>query len=58
MGPAGSEGLAAGLDDVLRGVEVRFADLEVDDVLALGFQCASANEDLEGRLGAEAGHCG
>src|SRR5207253_9137513 len=43
----------AGRDDRRRGVEVRLADLEVNDVATFGFECPSLGEDLECGLGAE-----
>ena len=36
FGEAGGERLGGGVFDVLRGVEVRFAGAEADDVLAFG----------------------
>ena len=44
------------LDDLGRGVEVGFPELEVDDVPPLAFQLLGPGEDLEGRLGAEPAH--
>ncbi len=50
------ERAASGLDDVLRGGEIRLADAEIDDVAALALQRRGACQDLEGGLGAEAAH--
>ena len=43
-------------DDGPRRVEIRFADLEVNDVAALRFESARTREDLECCLGAEPPH--
>ena len=56
MRRAGVEGLLGGLLDVRRRVEVRLADLEVDDVAARALERLRAREDFEGRLRAEAQH--
>ncbi len=37
-------------------LEIRLADLQVDDVAPLGLEPAGVGEHLEGTLGAEAGH--
>jgi hypothetical protein len=44
------------LADVRRGVEVRLADLEVDDGLPLALQRARPRQHLEGGLGAQPSH--
>src|SRR5262249_13417180 len=44
------------LADVDRSVEIRFADLEVDDLLALALERLRARQDLERGFGAEPGH--
>ena len=56
MGVAGVEGLSRRVDDVPGRVEVGLADLEVDDLAALRFECPRASEDLKRRLGTEARH--
>jgi len=48
--------LDRGLDDVRRGREIRFADLQVDDLAACVLDGPGAGEDLEGGFGAEPGH--
>jgi hypothetical protein len=58
MGPAVAEGIGAGVDDVLGGVEIGLANFEVNHVPALGFEGAGANEDFEGGFGAETLHSG
>ena len=58
VGPAVADGADAGLADVAGGVEIGFADLEVDDVAALRFQRAGADEDFERGFGAEPLHAG
>jgi hypothetical protein len=56
VGVAGPQGLDRGLDDMPRGREVGFADLQVDHLVAGGLHGLGPGEDLEGRLGAESGH--
>jgi hypothetical protein len=56
VGGAAAQGLHAGLDDVGGRVEIGLADLEVDDVAALGFQRPRPHQHLEGGLGAQARH--
>src|SRR5207247_5909116 len=46
----------AGRDDGPRRVEIRFADLEVNDAPALCLESTRASEDLECCLGAEPPH--
>ena len=48
----------AGVGDALRSVEIRLADLEVDDVLPLRLERARLREDLERGLGTESLHAG
>ena len=48
--------LDGGLDDMVRRLEVRLADAEVDDVLALGGKRVGAGENFEGTFGAQPGH--
>jgi len=48
--------LAGGLHDMAWGLEVRLADAEIDDVLALGLQGLGAGEHFESGLGAQAAH--
>jgi hypothetical protein len=50
------QGLDTCLNDVDGCFEIGLADAEIDDVLALGGKFLGAGEDLEGTLGAEAGH--
>jgi hypothetical protein len=47
----GPERAAAGLDDVGRRIEVRLADLEVDDVAALRLETLRLRQHRERRLG-------
>ena len=56
VGPAVVERLLGGLADVDRGVEIGLADLQVDDVVALGFPGASLGRSLESGLGADTDH--
>ena len=56
VGVALMEGFGPGVDDILRGIEVGFADLHVYDVLALGFQGTGLGEHFKGGLGAEVIH--
>ena len=44
------------LNHIAGGVEVRLADLQVHDILALAFQRPRLVEDLEGSFGAQARH--
>jgi hypothetical protein len=53
---AGPQRLDGGLADVVRRVEVGLADLEVDDLAALGLEGPGPGQHLERRFGAEAGH--
>ena len=50
------EGVAAGLDDVRRRIEVGLADLQMDHVHPLGLQPSSLCQHLEGGLGTQATH--
>ncbi|MGH9847447.1 MAG: hypothetical protein ACREEM_52810 [Blastocatellia bacterium] len=54
--------LDARITDVFRGVEIRLADAEGNDVLALALKCADFGQDNESVFGAEivrsAGYCG
>ena len=56
VGPALVQGLGGGLDHVGGGVEVGLADLQVDDVFALGFQGPRLDQHFEGGFGAQARH--
>jgi len=47
------QGVHGGLDDVGGRVEVRLADLQVDDLAARRFERPGSRQDLERRLGAE-----
>jgi hypothetical protein len=51
---AGLDRVDAGLGDVFRRVEVRFADRQADDVLALGLECGRTGGHGEGRGGLDA----
>jgi len=53
---AGAKGLDGGVGNVPWCIEVRFADLEVDDRPALTLDLTRAGEDLESGLGAQAAH--
>ena len=46
----------AGSYDVGGSIEVGLADFEVDDVLALRFEGAGANQNFKGSFGAQTGH--
>src|SRR5437764_7635254 len=48
MAEALFERLLGGSDDVPRRIEIRLADFEVNDGLALRFECARLDEHLEG----------
>jgi hypothetical protein len=56
VGGARAQRLDRGLDDMRRGREVRFADLQVDDLGAGVLQGPGAGEYLERPLGAELGY--
>lgn len=56
MGPAAAECVDPGLDDVFRRVEVRFADLQMDDVVPFGFESPCPYQNLESRLSTEPLH--
>ena len=56
MGRARVQRLDRRLDDVRGGREVRFADLQMDDLPAGVLDGPGAGEDLEGGFGAEPGH--
>ncbi len=58
VGGALVEGLLGRLAHVGRRIEVRLADLEVDDRSALGLERPGAGADLEGALGADGAHAG
>src|SRR6185295_12051763 len=45
-----AEGLDGGLDDVLGRLEIRLADAEIDDILALALQFGRARQNLECRF--------
>lgn len=50
------QGAHARLDDILRRVEIRFTDLQVNDIAALGLQRPRLRQDRERRLGAQTRH--
>ena len=56
MSEAFVEGVASGIDDVGRSIEIRFSDLEMNDVPALCFQRPRLHQNLKRGLGAEARH--
>src|SRR5207249_210095 len=56
MRPAVAQGARGRVDDVVRGGEVRLADLEVNDVAALGLELPGADEDLKRPFRAQARH--
>jgi hypothetical protein len=44
------------LDDKIGGQKIRFPDLQVDDVSALGLQQTGSRQDLKGRLRPKSTH--
>jgi hypothetical protein len=56
VGKAFLQGVTTGVDDVIWSVEIGFADLEVDDIVPLGFEGTSLYENLEGGFSAQARH--
>ena len=50
LGESGVERPLAGLDNVRRSGEIGFADFHVNDVAALRFELAGADQDLESAL--------
>src|ERR1700733_14514781 len=56
MRPAFMQGVDAGFDHVRRSIEVRFANLQVDDAFALTLQGPSLVQDLECSFGTQARH--
>ena len=56
MRPAVAQRLDAGFDDIHRRIEIGLADLQMDNVLALGFECPRSNKHFEGRLCAQPIH--
>jgi hypothetical protein len=56
MRPAFVQSFDASFDDVRWCIEIGLADFKMHNVFALGFQSASAGQDLKGGLGAQAGH--
>jgi hypothetical protein len=52
----GPQGGHCGVHNVLGGVEIGLADLQVDDLSTLRFEGASPGQNLEGRLGTESTH--
>jgi hypothetical protein len=49
--PAFAEGVHAGVDDVRWGVEIRLTDFQMNDALALAFQCTRFVQNFKGSLG-------
>jgi hypothetical protein len=58
MGEAFVQRVGGGVNNVGRRIEVRFANLEVDNIAALGFEGTRFHQDFERSLGAEPGHTG
>ena len=56
MGPSSAQRIDGGVDDIGGRVEVRLADLQVNDVLALRLQRAGPDQHFKGGFGAEARH--
>ena len=56
MGEALVQRVAGRLDDVLRRIEIGFADLEMNDVAPLRLERARLHQHFEGRLSAEPRH--
>src|SRR5882724_5674137 len=56
MGEAFVQGVACGVDDVGRSIEIGFSNLEMDDVPAFCFQRPRLHQNLKRGLGAEARH--
>src|SRR6266576_449370 len=56
MSEAFVQGVARGVDDVGRSIEIGFSNLEMDDVPAFCFQRARLHQNLKRGLGAEARH--
>ena len=50
------QGVAARFDDVGRCIEIRFSNLEMDDVAPLGLQRSRLHQDLKGGFSAETLH--
>jgi len=48
--------VGGGVDDVGRGVEIRFADFQVNNVTPFRLQGACFHQDFECRLRSETGH--
>ena len=55
-GEAGADGGDPGLHDVLRGIEIRLAGTQSDDVFAFGLELGGAGGDGQGRGGLDALH--
>src|SRR5439155_3008669 len=56
MRPSGTEGVDRGVNDVGRSIEIRLADFEMDDVLALPLQRTRPVQNFEGGLRAQPRH--
>jgi hypothetical protein len=52
------QGLLRSLDDVAGGVEIGLADLEVNDMAALGFQSPGPHQDFKRGLRPDPRHAG
>jgi len=48
--------VASGVDDVRRRIEIRFADLEMDNIATLCLQSFCLHQHFEGSLGSETRH--
>src|SRR5436309_11094251 len=56
MGETFVQGIARGVDDVGRRIEIRLANLQMDNVAALCFQRPRLHQNFEGGLGAQTRH--
>src|SRR5437870_1729364 len=56
MGESFAHRVRACVDDVARRIEIRLADLEMNDVAALCLQCSRLHQYFEGGLGPETRH--
>ncbi len=56
MRPTSAQGVDAGVDHVCGRVEIRFADFQMNDALALALEGTRFVQNFEGGLGAQARH--
>ena len=56
MRPATTHRFCAGVNDVGGSIEIGLADLQMDNILALSFECAGAHQHFEGGLRAQPRH--